>query len=188
MVRNVVVGLKPNPLLTFGKKSVVAGLSFAILHYCKNNKKTTTEDHNIEHRKRLRNDDVCQLSANRGSLTVFVAFGQCLQIIYMVVVIAWCAQDFKWKVTYDGRSSGQGIVLLLYSLMKTSGKCTSLHTLNPNWVIFTLYLACNSTVFPQQARLGPSTVYIQNVPLWELSCSTAKWKHCGDIMCSGIIY
>lgn len=87
MVRNVVVGLKPNPLLTFGKKSVVAGLSFAILHYCKNNKKTT-EDHNIEHRKRLRNDDVCQLSANRGSLTVFVAFGQCLQIIYMVVVIA----------------------------------------------------------------------------------------------------
>lgn len=33
MVGDVVVGLKPNPLLPFGKESVIAGLSFAILHY-----------------------------------------------------------------------------------------------------------------------------------------------------------
>lgn len=33
VVGDVVVGLKPNPLLPFGEESVVAGLSFAILHY-----------------------------------------------------------------------------------------------------------------------------------------------------------
>lgn len=33
MVGDVVMGLKPNPLLAFGEESVVAGLSFAILHY-----------------------------------------------------------------------------------------------------------------------------------------------------------
>ena len=33
MVGDVVVGLKPNPLLPFCEESVVAGLSFAILHY-----------------------------------------------------------------------------------------------------------------------------------------------------------
>lgn len=35
VVGDVVVGLKPNPLLAFGEESVVAGLSFAILHYCR---------------------------------------------------------------------------------------------------------------------------------------------------------
>ena len=33
VVGDVVVGLKPNPLLPFGEKSVVAGLSFAVLHH-----------------------------------------------------------------------------------------------------------------------------------------------------------
>ena len=33
VIGDVVVGLKPNPLLPFGEESVVAGLSFAVLHY-----------------------------------------------------------------------------------------------------------------------------------------------------------
>lgn len=33
VISNVVMGLKPNPLLPFGEESVVAGLSFPILHY-----------------------------------------------------------------------------------------------------------------------------------------------------------
>lgn len=34
VIGDVVMCLKPNPLLPFGEKSVVAGLSFTILHYC----------------------------------------------------------------------------------------------------------------------------------------------------------
>lgn len=34
VVGDVVMGLEPDPLLAFGEKSVVAGLSFAILHHC----------------------------------------------------------------------------------------------------------------------------------------------------------
>lgn len=34
VVGDVVMCLKPDPLLAFGEKSVVAGLSFAILHHC----------------------------------------------------------------------------------------------------------------------------------------------------------
>lgn len=39
VVGDVVVGLKPNPLLPFGEKSVVAGLSFAVLHYYRDKEK-----------------------------------------------------------------------------------------------------------------------------------------------------
>lgn len=34
VVGDVVVGLKPNPLLPFGEEPVVAGLPFAVLHHC----------------------------------------------------------------------------------------------------------------------------------------------------------
>lgn len=34
VVGDVVMCLKPDPLLAFGEKSVVAGFSFAILHHC----------------------------------------------------------------------------------------------------------------------------------------------------------
>lgn len=34
VIGDVVMCLKPNPLLPFGEKSVVAGLPFTILHYC----------------------------------------------------------------------------------------------------------------------------------------------------------
>lgn len=33
VVRDVVVGLQPNPLLPFGEEPVVAGLPFAVLHH-----------------------------------------------------------------------------------------------------------------------------------------------------------
>lgn len=34
VVRDVVVGLQPNPLLAFGQKPVATGLPFAKLHHC----------------------------------------------------------------------------------------------------------------------------------------------------------
>lgn len=42
MISDVVMGLKPNPLLPFGEESVVAGLSFPILHYCTKAKRRLT--------------------------------------------------------------------------------------------------------------------------------------------------
>lgn len=33
VVRDVVVGLQPNPLLTFGQEAIVTGFTFSKLHY-----------------------------------------------------------------------------------------------------------------------------------------------------------
>lgn len=41
------------------------------------------------------------------ALTVFVTFGQRLQVVYMVVVVTWSTQDFEREVPDDGRGSGQ---------------------------------------------------------------------------------
>jgi len=39
VISDVVMGLQPNPLLPFGEESVVAGLSFAVLHHCTETKR-----------------------------------------------------------------------------------------------------------------------------------------------------
>lgn len=39
MVRDVVVGLQPNPLLTFGQEAIVAGFPLSKLHYWEKKKK-----------------------------------------------------------------------------------------------------------------------------------------------------
>lgn len=56
MVGDVVVGLKPNPLLPFGEESVVAGLSFAILHYYGQTGKKLTDVHHLKAQKEADNN------------------------------------------------------------------------------------------------------------------------------------
>lgn len=38
---------------------------------------------------------------------MLVAFRQWLQVIYMIVVVAWRPQNLKGKIANDGRSSGK---------------------------------------------------------------------------------
>lgn len=83
MVGDVVVGLKPNPLLPFGEESVVTGLSFAILHYYGHIRRQRKVK-----KKLIIVDQLPSMTSERDGLTVFMAFGQCLQVIYMVVVIS----------------------------------------------------------------------------------------------------
>ncbi len=59
-------------------------------------------------KKKLTTVDQLMLMQLEGDeLTVFVTFGQCFQIIHMVVVISRRTQDLKWEVAYDGWSSEQ---------------------------------------------------------------------------------
>lgn len=102
VVGDVVMCLKPDPLLAFGEKSVVAGLSFAILHHCGDSGKQAWVMFKVK----------MELWGILGDvLTVFVTFGQDLEIIYMVIVISWRTQDLKGEVTYDRRSSEQREVI-----------------------------------------------------------------------------
>lgn len=92
MVGDVVVGLKPNPLLPFCEESVVAGLSFAILHYYgETGERRSRVPHlpfGTSQDKTTAADRLAPLMPGSRVLTVLVAFGQCLQVIYVVVVIS----------------------------------------------------------------------------------------------------
>lgn len=142
MVGDVVVGLKPNPLLPFGKESVVAGLSLTILHYYRHTIRRSTlfTVWKLRRKPIIADQLTLNMWGDRAVLTVFMAFCQCFQVIYVVIVISRCTQNLKWEVTYNWWSSGQRKCKCNWDVEnQTFFFCRSI-----KWVIFTHYLWTNN--------------------------------------------